>query len=76
MTYKTIVSEQVKKAKKLAMEIENKANEMAKSDWELVTFSTVASGKAVLVFRTQNDAAAEPEKEETPATKENDGTEK
>ena len=62
MTYKTIVIDQVKKAKKLAMEIENKANEMAKSDWELVTFSTVASGKAVLVFRTQNDAAAEPEK--------------
>lgn len=75
MTYKTIVIDQVKKAKKLAMEIENKQMN-GKIRLELVTFSTVASGKAVLVFRTQNDAAAEPEKEETPATKENDGTEK
>lgn len=65
MTYKTIVVDHEPKAKKLAAEIENKANEMAKDGWEFVTFSTVASGKAVLVFRTQNEVpeeTKEPEK--------------
>ena len=58
MTYKTIVIDH-------AAEIENKANELAKEGWELVTFSTVVSGKAILVFRTQNELPEEmkePEK--------------
>ena len=65
MIYKTIVIDDAPKAKKLAAEIENKANEMAKEGWELVTFSTVVSGKAILVFRTQNEIPEEmkaPEK--------------
>lgn len=65
MTYKTIVIDHAPKAKKLAAEIENKANELAKEGWELVTFSTVVSRKAILVFRTQNELPEElkePEK--------------
>lgn len=65
MIYKTIVIDDAPKAKKLAAEIENKANELAKEGWELVTFSTVVSGKAILVFRTQNEVpeeTKEPEK--------------
>ena len=65
MTYKAIVIDHEPKAKKLAAEIENKANEMAKEGWEFITFSTVASGKAILVFRTQNEVP-----EETKETKE------
>ena len=71
MTYKTIVIDHAPKTKKLAAEIEDKANEMAKENWELVTFSTVASGKTILVFRTQNEIPKEPEevKEQKPAKK-------
>ena len=61
MTYKTIVIDHAPKAKKIAAEIEDKANEMAEENWELVTFSTVTSGKTILVFRTQS---AVPEKAE------------
>ena len=65
MTYKTLVIDHELKTKKLAAEIENKANEMAKDGWEFVAFSTVTSGKAILVFRTQNEIpkeTKEPEK--------------
>ena len=73
MTYKTIVIDHASKAKKLAAEIEHKANEMAGSGWEFVTFSTAASGKAILVFRTQNDLPDESkEKEEKKAEKAKD----
>ncbi len=73
MTYKTIVIDHVQKAKRLAAEIEHKANEMAETGWEFATFSTSASGKAILVFRTQNEFSDESEeKEEEKAEKNKD----
>ena len=51
MTYKTIVMNYEPKAKKMAENIEKKANEMARDGWELVTFSVTNSAKAILVFR-------------------------
>lgn len=73
MTYKTIVIDHASKAKKLATEIEHKANEMAETGWEFVTFSTAASGKAILVFRTQNELPDKSkEKEEEKAEKAKD----
>lgn len=55
MTYKTIVIDYAPKAKKMAVAIEEKANEMAQDGWELVTFSVTASAKAILVFRVPAD---------------------
>ena len=51
MTYKTIVMNYEPKAKKMAENIEKKANEMARDGWELVTFSVTNSAKAILVCR-------------------------
>lgn len=51
MTYKTIVTSYVPRAKKMADEIELIINEKAKEGWELVTFSVTNSCKAILVFR-------------------------
>ena len=57
-TYKTVVVDYAPKAKKMAAAIEDKANEMARVGWELVTFSVTLSAKAILVFRrNENDAA-------------------
>ena len=53
MTYKTIVIDNVAKAKKMAAAVEKKANGMAQNGWELVTFSVTTSAKAILVFRMQ-----------------------
>ena len=70
MTYKTIVTDYVPKAKKMADEIEKvineKAKEMAdeiekvinekaKEGWEPVTFSVTNSCKAILVFRVPDN---------------------
>lgn len=58
MVYKTVVLPYQPKAAKMAAAIEEKANEMAREGWELVTFSVTLSAKAILVFRrNENDAA-------------------
>lgn len=63
MIYKTVVIEDALKTKKMAVAIEQRANEMAQQGWKLVTFSVTGSGKAILVFRaldnTQLQQAAE-----------------
>ena len=59
MTYKTIVIDCAAKAKKLAAAIEKTANERAEDGWELVTFSVTNSAKAILVFRTPEEAPQE-----------------
>ena len=59
MTYKTIVIDYASKAKKMAVAIEEKANEMAQAGWELVTFSVTNSSKAILVFRVPEDMQQE-----------------
>ena len=53
MIYKTVVVDCAPKAKKMAIAIEEKANEMAQDGWELVSFSVTGSGKAILAFRTE-----------------------
>ena len=59
MMYKTIVIDYAPKAKKMAAAIEQTANEKARSGWELVTFSVTNSAKAILVFRTSEEAPQE-----------------
>jgi hypothetical protein len=59
MTYKTIVIEYAPKAKKMAAAIEKKANEMAQTGWELVTFSVTNSAKAILVFSRPENTQCE-----------------
>ena len=56
-TYKTVAISDALKTKKMAAAIEEKANEMARDGWELVTFSTTPSGKAILMFRTEDETA-------------------
>ena len=58
-TYKTVAISDALKTKKMAAAIEEKANEMARDGWELVTFSTTPSGKAILMFRTEDETAVE-----------------
>ena len=58
MVYITMALPYQPKAMKMAAAIEEKANEMAREGWELVTFSVTLSAKAILVFRrNENDAA-------------------
>ncbi len=49
--YKTVVIEYHPFANKMVSKIEEKANEMLKLGYELVTFSITNSCKAILVFR-------------------------
>lgn len=65
MTYKTIIMEARIKAKKLAAAIEQRANEQAREGWELVNFAITGTGKAILVFRSQEDAPEVHTQEET-----------
>ncbi len=51
MSIKTVVVEYLPKAKKMAREIEEKANEMEQKGYEFITFSITGSSKAILVFR-------------------------
>lgn len=51
MAYKCEVIEYSPKADTLAARVEEKANEMLKDGYELVTFSVTNSAKAVLVFK-------------------------
>lgn len=69
MTYKTIVIDYAPKTKKMAAAIEEKANELAQTGWELVTFSVTNSAKAILVFRVPDLVQEEPIQDDT-ATRE------
>ena len=61
MTYKTIVMDYAPKARKRAAAIEDRANELARNGWELVSFSVTNSAKAILLFRVPEDPAATEE---------------
>ena len=61
MTYKTIVIDYAPKARKMAAAIEDRANELARHGWELVSFSVTNSAKAILLFRVTEDPAATEE---------------
>ena len=49
--HKAVVIEYSPKAADMAEKIEEKANEMLKGGYELVTFSVTAAAKAILVFK-------------------------
>ncbi len=55
MIYKTVVVDYAPKTKKMAALIEEKANEMLKNGYELVTFSITNSAKAILVFKSSEE---------------------
>ncbi len=52
MAYKTVVMDDSPKAEKMAADIEQAANEMAKDNWAFVACSLTNSAKAIHVFRT------------------------
>ena len=58
MVYKTMVLPYQPRAAKMAAAIEEKANEMARVGWELITFSVTLSAKAILVFRRNESDTA------------------
>lgn len=49
--YKTVVIEYSPKADNMAKKIEEKANEMLKEGYELVTMTITNTAKAILVFK-------------------------
>ena len=49
--YKTVVIEYSPKADNMAEKIEEKANEMLKEGYTLVSFSVTAAASAILVFK-------------------------
>ena len=51
--YKTIVIEYSPKADDMAKKIEEKANELSKDRYELITMSITGTAKAILVFKKQ-----------------------
>ena len=53
MVYKTIVLEYAPKAKKMAVALESKANEMARQGWETVSFTVTGSAKGILLLRSE-----------------------
>lgn len=55
MIYKTVVVDYAPKTKKMAALIEEKANEMLKNGYELVTFSITNFAKAILVFKSSEE---------------------
>ncbi len=57
MIYKTVTLDYAPKTKKMAVSIEEKANEMLKNGYELVTFSITNSAKAILVFKSSEEKA-------------------
>ncbi len=57
MRIKTVVVDYEPKAKKMAQQIEEAANEMERKGYEFLTFSLTGSAKAILVFRCQNEEA-------------------
>lgn len=66
MSIKTVVISYEPRAKKMAKQIEDTANEMEQKGYEFLTFSITESGKAILAFRG-NKAAVTP----APETAEN-----
>ena len=52
--YKTVVIEYSPKADDMAQKIEDKANEMLKNGYELVSMSITGTAKAILVFKKQH----------------------
>jgi energy-coupling factor transporter ATP-binding protein EcfA2 len=70
MTYKTILIDYAPKAKKMAIAIEEKANEKAQEGWELVSFSITNSAKAILVFRLPEEMKQEETVQEEVAQEE------
>ena len=53
--YKTIVIKYTPHAKEMAAKIEDAANEMEKSGYELITFSIMPSAKAILMFKKSSE---------------------
>ena len=51
--YKTVVIKYSAKANTMAKLVEDKANEMLKQGYELVTFSVTLSAKAIMVFKSK-----------------------
>ena len=49
--YKTVVIEYSPKADDMAKKVEEKANEMQKKGYELVTMSITGTAKAILIFK-------------------------
>lgn len=49
--YQSVVVDYAPKADAMAAQIEEKANEMEKDGYELVTMSVTGAAKAILVFR-------------------------
>ena len=49
--YKTVVIEYSPKADDMAKKVEEKANEMQKNGYELVTMSITGTARAILVFK-------------------------
>lgn len=69
MSIKTVVIGYEPRAKKMAKQIEATANEMEQKGYEFLTFSITESGKAILVFRgDEAAAAAAPETDENGTT--------
>lgn len=50
--YKTIVIDYTPKTDNMAQKIEEKANEMLKMGYELVTMSVTGTAKAILLFKS------------------------
>lgn len=50
--YKTVVIDYSPKADNMALKIEEKANEMLKEGFELITMSVTGTAKAILVFKS------------------------
>ncbi|HIV16554.1 MAG TPA: hypothetical protein IAB17_01025 [Candidatus Alectryocaccobium stercorigallinarum] len=53
--YKTIVIKYTPHTKEMAAKIEEAANKMEKSGYELVTFSITPSAKAILMFKKADE---------------------
>ena len=66
MNYKTVVIDYAPKTKQMAAAVEEKSNKMALIGYELVTFSLTNSAKAILVFKSSDDTAAEVTEAKTP----------
>ena len=49
--YKTVVIDYSPKADNMVQKVEEKANEMLKNGYELVTMSITGTAKAILVFK-------------------------
>lgn len=51
MMYKSVVIEYCPKVDNMARKIEDKANEMEKEGYQLLTFSIITTAKAILIFK-------------------------